>query len=80
MIRGDGVAQSSTRVSSLMRNIDSSDWLKNPALEVVESKKGDGLGSSFILDAEQVSHAGSIDDDDTTAGPERRIARRGATP
>ena len=79
-IKFEGIAQSSTRVSSFMRNIDSSDWLKNPALEVVESKKGDGLGSSFILDAEQVSHAGSIDDDETATGPLRRVARRGDTP
>jgi type IV pilus assembly protein PilN len=75
-IRFEGVAQSSTRVSAFMRNIDSSDWLKNPALEVVESKKGDGLGSRFVLDAEQVSHA-SGDDDDKSAAPARRVARRG---
>src|SRR6185437_6898535 len=79
-IKFDGIAQSSTRVSSFMRNIDSSEWLKNPALEVIESKKGDGLGSSFILDAEQVSHAGSIDDEASPSGPLRRVARRGETP
>jgi type IV pilus assembly protein PilN len=79
-IKFDGVAQSSTRVSSFMRNIDSSEWLKNPALEVVESKKGEGLGSSFILDAEQVSHAGSMDEEGTPTGPLRRVARRGETP
>ncbi|HXS26826.1 MAG TPA: PilN domain-containing protein [Steroidobacteraceae bacterium] len=75
-IKFEGIAQSSTRVSSFMRNIDSSEWLKNPALEVVESKKGDGLGSSFVLDAEQVSHAGSIDDPGKPTGPLRRVARR----
>jgi type IV pilus assembly protein PilN len=79
-IKFEGIAQSSTRVSSFMRNMDSSEWLKNPALEVVESKKGDGLGSSFILDAEQVSHAGSIDDEETPTGALRRVARRGDTP
>ena len=79
-IKFDGIAQSSTRVSSFMRNIDSSEWLKNPALEVIESKKGDGLGSSFILDAEQVSHAGSIDEEANPNGPLRRVARRGETP
>jgi type IV pilus assembly protein PilN len=78
-IKFEGIAQSSTRVSSFMRNIDASDWLKNPALEVVESKKGDGLGSSFILDADQVSHAGA-DDDEPAAGPLRRVARRGDAP
>jgi len=49
-----GVAQSSTRVSTLMRNIASSQWLANPELEVVETAK-DGPGSSFVLDAQQVS-------------------------
>ncbi|MGH8219186.1 MAG: PilN domain-containing protein [Steroidobacteraceae bacterium] len=78
-IRFEGVAQSSTRVSAFMRNIDASEWLKNPALEVVESKKGDTLGSSFVLDAEQVSHAGSPDDDAVPTGPLRRVVRRGGT-
>src|SRR6185503_20554346 len=32
-----GVAQSSTRVSALMRNIDGSKWLKDPSLDVVET-------------------------------------------
>jgi type IV pilus assembly protein PilN len=75
-LKFEGIAQSSTRVSAFMRNIDSSEWLKNPALEVVESKKGDTFGSSFVLDAEQVSHAGG-DDDEPQAGPARRVARRG---
>lgn len=77
-LRFEGVAQSSTRVSAFMRNIDASDWLKNPALEVVQSKRGDGLGSSFVLDAEQVSHAGGGDEEPAAAT--RRVARRGGTP
>src|SRR6266403_1451162 len=36
----EGVAQSSTRVSSFMRNIDGSEWLRNPELEVVQTTKG----------------------------------------
>ncbi len=51
----EGVAQSSTRVSTLMRNIAASQWLRNPELEVVETKKDNTAGSSFVLDAEQVS-------------------------
>src|SRR6202050_405261 len=47
-LKFDGVAQSSTRVSAFMRNIDGSEWLKNPELEVVESGKAAG-GSSFSL-------------------------------
>ena len=33
-----GSAESNTRVSALMRNIDNSDWLDSPDLEVVEVK------------------------------------------
>jgi type IV pilus assembly protein PilN len=54
----DGVAQSSTRVSSFMRNIDGSQWLRNPELEVVQTTKGSGIGSSFTLTADQVTTAG----------------------
>jgi type IV pilus assembly protein PilN len=62
----DGVAQSSTRVSALMRNISASQWLKEPELEVVQSKS-DTAGSSFVLDAQQVGLAAS--DDTTTKRP-----------
>ena len=45
-----GIAQSSTRVSTLMRNIDSSVWMDNPVLQVVESAKDSPTGgSSFTL-------------------------------
>jgi type IV pilus assembly protein PilN len=53
----EGVAQSSTRVSSFMRNIDGSEWLRNPELEVVQTTKDKGPGSNFTLYAEQVSTA-----------------------
>lgn len=49
-----GMAQSSTRVSAFMRNIDASDWMDNPELEVVETKKDSALGSEFTLYANQV--------------------------
>jgi type IV pilus assembly protein PilN len=79
-LKFQGIAQSSTRVSTFMRNIDSSEWLKNPELEVVESKKGENFGSSFVLDAEQVSHAGE-DEAPRANGPGmRRVARRGSSP
>jgi type IV pilus assembly protein PilN len=51
----DGVAQSSTRVSSFMRNLDGSEWLRNPELEVVQTTKDKGPGSNFTLYADQVS-------------------------
>lgn len=49
-----GIAQSSTRVSAFMRNIDASDWMDAPDLEVVETKKDSALGSDFTLFANQV--------------------------
>ena len=64
-LKFDGIAQSSTRVSSFMRNIDGSQWLRNPELEVVQTTKGSGPGSSFTLTAQQV----------TTAGPDNGGAR-----
>ena len=67
----EGVAQSSTRVSTLMRNIASSQWLRNPELEVVETAKDNTAGSHFVLDAEEVSSTG--DDDSGTAAPRRPV-------
>jgi type IV pilus assembly protein PilN len=49
-----GVAQSSTRVSAFMRNIDSSQWLSDPSLQVVETKGRDSShGADFTLFAKQ---------------------------
>jgi type IV pilus assembly protein PilN len=62
----DGVAQSSTRVSSFMRNLDGSEWLRNPELEVVQTTKDKGPGSSFTLYAQQISTAGQ--DDGSSSG------------
>src|SRR5271154_2040823 len=50
-----GVAQSSTRVSTFMRNIDSSAWMDNPQLQVVESAKDSPTGgSSFTLTSDVI--------------------------
>ena len=49
-----GVAQSSTRVSTFMRNIDSSVWMDNPVLQVVESAKDSSTGSNFTLTSDVV--------------------------
>jgi type IV pilus assembly protein PilN len=50
-----GVAQSSTRVSTFMRNIDSSSWMDNPQLQVVETTKESPTGgSSFTLTSDVV--------------------------
>jgi len=68
-LKFDGVAQSSTRVSSFMRNIDSSEWLRNPELEVVLTTKDKGPGSSFTLYADQVSTASQ---DEASGGGKRK--------
>jgi type IV pilus assembly protein PilN len=60
-LKFDGVAQSSTRVSSFMRNIDGSQWLRNPELEVVQTSKASGPGSSFTLTADQVTTVAPAD-------------------
>jgi type IV pilus assembly protein PilN len=57
-----GSAQSSTRVSALMRNIDNSDWLRDPGLDVVETvTSGVDRNSQFRLFAQQVSMANPAD-------------------
>ena len=74
-LKFDGVAQSSTRVSTFMRNIDSSEWLKNPELEIVQTaEKGAAQGSSsFTLFAEQVATPGG---DEAGGGPGGKGARK----
>lgn len=57
----NGVAESNGRVSAYMRNIDSSDWLTKPRLNVIESIRKDGRGSKFTLIAKQSSP--TADDD-----------------
>ena len=53
-----GNAQSSTRVSALMRNIDDSDWLKGPGLEGVDfATVGTERNAQFRVFAEQVPMA-----------------------
>jgi type IV pilus assembly protein PilN len=65
-----GDAQSSTRVSTLMRNIDDSEFLAEPGLDVVETRTtGPSRNSEFKLFAQQVSMNGEEGaDDDATGG------------
>ncbi|MHB8814344.1 MAG: PilN domain-containing protein [Steroidobacteraceae bacterium] len=65
-----GVAQSSTRVSAFMRNIDSSQWMKDPTLEVIQSTPG-AFGSSFTLDAQETAADAVSDADAPAHGPAR---------
>lgn len=48
-----GMAQSSTRVASYMRNIDGSEWFTDPALDILETKGSGDAGSEFTLNAKQ---------------------------
>lgn len=57
-----GSAQSSTRVSALMRNIDDSEWLKNPGLDVVETdQSGPAKTANFTVFADEVSLSDDTD-------------------
>ena len=76
-LKFEGIAQSSTRVSSFMRNIDGSQWLRNPELEVVQTSKGSGPGSSFTLTADQVTTAGPDNGPSTVAKGKIRKASAG---
>src|SRR3982751_5524991 len=71
-LKFEGVAQSSTRVSAFMRNIDGSSYLKNPDLEVVETKKENVVGATFVLYAEQSGGAAEPEADEASK-PKRRI-------
>jgi type IV pilus assembly protein PilN len=74
-LKFEGIAQSSTRVSTLMRNISASQWLRNPELEVVETAKDNVGGSHFVLDATQVSVAA----DDQSNAPKRPVRASSGT-
>ncbi|MGH8141551.1 MAG: PilN domain-containing protein [Steroidobacteraceae bacterium] len=71
-----GIAQSSTRVSAFMRNIDSSQWMTNPSLEVIQSRSG-AFGSSFTLDAQETSPDAGNGNDGSQPGPGRVVASAG---
>jgi type IV pilus assembly protein PilN len=81
-LKFDGVAQSSTRVSTFMRNIDSSEWMQHSELEVIETKGGGGVqgGSAFTVFADQVSNAGQDDGKGGKGAPGagKKLASRGA--
>ncbi len=61
-----GVAQSSTRVSALMRQIDASDWLTDPSVVKVETTEdGPGRQAEFVVTLKQIRHS---DDDPEDEG------------
>ena len=52
----NGVAQSNARVSAYMRNIDSSEWVAQPKLDVIETKDGERRRTAeFTLRATQTT-------------------------
>ena len=71
-----GIAQSSTRVSTFMRNIEGSPWLTNPELQVVETLKTGGTGSEFTLFATQKS----VEPAEDEHKPGRKPARLAGAP
>jgi len=51
----NGVAQSNARVSNFMRNLDSSEWLKDPDLNIIQATDAAGQRiSNFTLKFKQV--------------------------
>jgi type IV pilus assembly protein PilN len=51
-----GIAQSSTRVSALMRQIDASVWLADPGVIKVETtEQGPARQAEFVVNLSQVS-------------------------
>jgi len=51
-----GVAQSNARVSAYMRNIDNSQWLGKPRLDVIETREDKNRRTAtFVLRADQVT-------------------------
>ena len=66
----NGVAQSSTRVSAFMRNIDASETLSSPELKVIQTGNTAGPGAQFTLFASQRS---AVAED--AEAPAKRTAR-----
>ena len=60
-----GIAQSSTRVSALMRQVDASEWLTDPGVVRVETtEQGPARQAEFVVNLKQVR----MDDDDMEDG------------
>ncbi|HSD68879.1 MAG TPA: PilN domain-containing protein [Woeseiaceae bacterium] len=65
-----GVAQSSTRVSALMRNIDGSEWFTDPDVQKVETTDtGPARQAEFTLALKQIRLDDEAEDGDAGASP-----------
>jgi type IV pilus assembly protein PilN len=59
-----GIAQSSTRVSALMRQIDASEWMSDPDVEKVETtQSGASRQAEFVLYLKQVHQGGEEEEE-----------------
>jgi len=59
-----GVAQSSTRVSALMRQIDASEWMSDPDVDKVETtQSGASRQAAFVLYLKQVSKGDDMEEE-----------------
>jgi type IV pilus assembly protein PilN len=68
-----GIAQSSTRVSTYMRNIDASSWISNPVLQVIEAAPSSPTGgSSFTLFTDTIG----VDMDDNSHTGSKKVAAK----
>jgi type IV pilus assembly protein PilN len=76
-IEFNGVAQSSTRVSAFMRNIDASESLMSPELKVIQTGSGSGPGAQFTLFASQRAAPGEEGQDDAAPAKRARVSEAG---
>jgi hypothetical protein len=59
-----------------MRNLDASEWLKDPSLDILETKGAGDVGSDFTLNAVQENpQVTATPDDQVAAAPKRAGAR-----
>ena len=72
-IEFNGVAQSSTRVSAFMRNIDASETLSAPELKVIQTGRDAGPGAQFTLFAQMRAGADDGNDANTTKAKRKAL-------
>ena len=58
-----GTAESNNRISSLMRNLDSSGWFANPNLKSIKEAQGNNQASNFDLTFVQVNPSDEADEE-----------------
>ncbi|WP_449447327.1 PilN domain-containing protein [Thermomonas brevis] len=75
-----GRSQSNARVSTYMRNLESSGWMTNPDLNVIEAKEGNaGLPYEFNLKV-KLANPNAPKDEDGDAAPPAKPATEPAAP